>query len=211
MKISEIFKSISGESINAGYPATFIRTFSCNLLCKYCDSLYAVKGDDYKEMSLDDIMDEVNNLGCKRVVYTGGEPLLQKDAKALVTRLVNDGYLVEIETNGSVPIQDYLMEGVTVTMDWKSKSSGMNAKMLSSNLYDMRESDVVKFVVGSKEDLDDMCHVAAETKAMCFVSPIFGDIEPSEIAEYLVKNNLDDIRMQLQIHKLIYDPAARGV
>lgn len=212
MLINEIFKSISGESWQAGYPAIFIRAFGCPLSCTYCDTEYSCKGDDFKDMSISEILDKVQELGGRRVVFTGGEPLIQKDATELVQALSDNGYIVEIETCGAVNFDSVRdIPNVYITMDWKSKSSGMNDRMLHDNLYRLRSCDVLKFVVSSKEDMDDMVRIAAETEAQCFVSPVFGKIEPKEIVEYIIANSLDDIRFQLQIHKFVWPVDMRGV
>lgn len=212
MLISEIFKSISGESWQAGYLAVFIRTYGCPLNCSYCDSRYACDSNEYTLMSVDQIMSIVDQMQCKRVIFTGGEPLIQKDAHELVARLSSEAYIVEIETCGAVDIQEYLhIPNVYITMDWKSISSGMNDKMIPENLYMLREQDVLKFVVSNEDDLDDMVRIAAETDAQCFVSPVFSEIEPVDIVSYMMNNNLDDIRFQLQIHKIVWDKDKRGV
>lgn len=211
MKITEIFKSISGESIQAGYPATFIRTHGCLLRCSYCDSMYAVEGDGYGNMSIAEILETVLKLNCKRIVLTGGEPLIQHDAFDLVQELLAYGCSVEIETCGAVDISKYILPGVIVTMDWKSISSGMNGRMLPSNLSKLRDTDVLKFVVSTEDDLEDMAKVSTQTKAQCFVSPIFGKIDPQEIVMYLIQNDLNNIRIQLQLHKIIWDPNRKGV
>jgi len=213
MLINEIFYSISGESINSGFPTIFIRTFGCNLRCSYCDSMYAVEGDDYKEMSVDEILSEISNYLCHRVIFTGGEPLIQKDAYELINRLASDGYSVEIETNGAVPLypMDFMNPLITITMDWKCPSSGMTDKMISENLSILGKRDVVKCVVGSTEDLYEMKRISKLTRAQVFVSPIFGKIEPKEIVEYLLDNNLTNVRFQLQIHKFVWPVDQRGV
>ncbi len=212
MLISEIFKSISGESWQAGYLATFVRTYGCQLNCSYCDSRYACDSNEYTLMSVDQIMSVVEKMQCKRIILTGGEPLIQRGAHELVVELSNAGYIVEIETCGAVDITDYLnIPNVYITMDWKSISSGMNDKMIPENLYKLREQDVLKFVVSNEEDLDDMVRIAADTYAQCFVSPVFGEIEPVDIVSYLMNNNLNDIRFQLQIHKIVWDKDKRGV
>jgi len=211
MKITEIFKSISGESIQAGYPATFIRTHGCLLRCSYCDSMYAVEGDSYTNMSIAEIIEEVMKLNCNRIVLTGGEPLIHPDTFDLVQELLAYGCSIEIETCGAVDISKYLLPGVIVTMDWKSISSGMNGKMMSSNLSKLRDTDVLKFVVSTEADLDDMAKISSQTKAQCFVSPIFGEIDPQEIVRYLIQNDLNNIRIQLQLHKIIWDPNRKGV
>ena len=207
MLISEIFYSISGESIYAGYPTVFVRTFGCNLRCSYCDSMYAVTGTDFKEMSVDDVYAEVCKYGCRRVILTGVEPLLQKEIIALIGMLRNNDYLVEIETNGAVDVAPVCnWTGVTITMDWKCPSSGMNDKMLRENLKRLCSKDVLKFVVGSKEDLNELL-----TVAHIFVSPVFDKIEPHEIVDFILHNHLNYVRFQLQIHKFVWDKDKRGV
>ncbi len=222
MKVSEIFYSIEGEGIRTGYPAVFIRLFSCQLRCTYCDSMYSVEGDDFVEMSIDEIVEEVHKYSSKRVTLTGGEPLIQKDALDLIKRLVRAGYELNIETNGAVDVSDlydaswcfgYMRDNIIVTMDWKSISSGMSSHMLNSNLALLTNKDVLKFVVGSREDLDQMKEVVTNNKLDCsiFVSPIFGNIEPKDIVQYVLDNQLTDVRVQLQIHKIIWDSNMRGV
>lgn len=212
MKISEIFLSINGESKYSGMRTIFIRAFGCNLRCSYCDSLYAIEGEEYKELSVDYILQYIRQYNCKRVTYTGGEPILQDDAKELVTRLLNEGYFVEIETNGAVDISPYAKyDNVLITMDWKCPSSKMNKAMLHKNLDLLRSSDVIKFVVGSQEDLQEMESISLMTLAETYVSPVFGAIELKDIAEYVINNGLNDVRMQLQTHKFIWDKDMRGV
>lgn len=212
MKISEIFLSIDGEGPRAGYLATFIRTFGCPLRCSYCDSLYALEGNDFVGMSIDLIMQEVEELGCKRVTLTGGEPIIQSDALALVSELAANDYEVQIETSGAVDYIPYLSMGnVFVTADWKCPSSGMADRMLRDQVKYLRDIDVLKFVVGSKEDLLEMKEMYDKTAAQIFVSPVFGKIEPKDIVEFVKENRLYDARVQLQLHKYIYPVDMRGV
>lgn len=212
MKINEIFRSISGESINAGYLAIFIRTFSCNLRCSYCDSMYSVEGHDYIEMSVEEIIEFISQWSTKRVVFTGGEPLLQKDADELIVKLFTKGYTVEVETNGAVSLDAFpLSNSIIYTMDWKCPSSGMNDRMIASNLKLLDEHDVIKFVVGSEEDLYEVERIIPQTKAIPFISPVFGKIDPKDIIQYMKDHNMDTARFQLQIHKFVYDPNAKGV
>ena len=214
MRICEIFKSISGESLYAGYVTTFIRAYGCNINCSYCDSSYSCAGSDYKEMSIDEIISEVEKLECKRIVFTGGEPLIQKDALDLVKALLNLNYFVEIETNGAVDISDIIglhSDKCIVTMDWKCPSSNMNSRMISQNLAMLRGCDVLKFVVGSEQDLDEMKSISKLTIATSFASPVFGKLEPKDIVQYLIDNKLHSIRFQLQIHKYVWPMDMRGV
>ena len=229
MLINEIFSSIDGEGIRTGYPVTFIRSYGCNLLCSYCDTLYAVKPETeqdkqnaFKEMSVDEILEECKKLGNRRITFTGGEPLIQKDAKKLISKLTLNDYEVNIETNGAVDLETFLTldtdnlierDNLIITMDWKSPSSGMRNKMILNNIKLLSFKDVLKFVVGSKQDLDDMYSIVMKYKPFCeiFVSPVFGEIEPKEIVEYILNNNLQQVRVQLQLHKIIYPIDMRGV
>ena len=219
MLINEIFCSINGESSRAGKRTVFIRTFGCNILCNYCDTLYAVKGNDYTDMSISEIVNKVESFNCKRITLTGGEPLLQKDCIELIQTLFDNGYQIEIETNGAVSLADItslrdenkLSDDVLITMDWKCPSSDMNGKMITKNLELLHASDVVKCVVGNEEDLQEMIKISKMTKAQVYVSPVFGKIRPVDIADYIINHELDNITMQLQQHKIIWDPNLRGV
>nr|DAX93222.1 MAG TPA: putative 7-cyano-7-deazaguanosine (preQ0) biosynthesis protein QueE, clostridial [Caudoviricetes sp.] len=215
MKVVEIFKSIDGEGIRAGYPATFIRLFGCNLRCSYCDTPYGYEGNDYKEMTVDEIVQECMCLNCPRITLTGGEPLIHKDVNILIKNLLVNGFEVNIETNGSVDVEllKFLYPQVVITMDWKCPSSGCENKMSIARLKDLKRNDVLKFVVGSKEDLE-VCksiYNTQELECSIFISPIFGKIEPSEIVDYMLENNMMDCRVQLQMHKFIWNPNKRGV
>ena len=183
-----------------------------NMWVHNCDSMYAVDGNEYEDMTVDEILAELSKYTCKYVVFTGGEPLIQKDALDLIYKLTENGYHVEIETCGAVDIADVVyLDDVTVTMDWKCPSSKMTSKMISSNLALLTNKDVLKFVVGSQEDLDEMKRISFQTSAQVFVSPVFGMIEPKEIVEYMIKHNLNSVRLQLQLHKLCWDPSMKGV
>lgn len=217
MLINEIFASINGESIFAGYPTIFIRTYGCNIRCNYCDTLHACEGNEFTEMSVSDIVEEVSKYELDRVTLTGGEPLLQKDSADLILALVDRGYNVEIETNGAVDLKPFMenlgdIPRITFTMDWKCKGSGMQGSMIESNLSLLRpDKDVIKFVVSDEYDLDEMKSILPKTQAIPFVSPVFGRIRPKDIPEYIVSNNLTRCRCQIQIHKVIYPVDMRGV
>lgn len=220
MKINEIFKSISGEAAKAGFPVIFIRTYGCNLRCSYCDTMYAVEGGEYKEMTPKEILEVCEKMNLKRVVFTGGEPLIQPDAAELVDLLCDNGYEVEIETNGAVGLpkfhttlktkNKYLL---SYTMDFKGHSSLMSSKMLETNLEFLSDKDVLKFVVGCMEDLVQIEEILLknEIHAQVFISPVFGKIEPKEIVEFILETELNNCRVQLQLHKLIWDVNKRGV
>jgi len=214
MLINEIFTSIEGEGIRMGYPVTFIRLYGCNLNCSYCDTRYSCEGQDGTEMNVSEVIEKAKEVDVKRITLTGGEPLIHKNAEELVDRLVNEGFEVNIETNGSVDIYPYIKkENVIITVDYKSISSGMADKMNHKNLKYLRNQDVLKFVVGNKEDLADMKKIIETYSPSCniFVSPVFGQIEASEIVEFIKNNKLNEVRVQVQLHKIIWEPTKRGV
>ena len=226
MKIVEIFRSIEGEGIRAGYPATFVRFYGCNLNCSYCDSLYANKGGGYEEMNVVEIINAVENLGCKRVTVTGGEPLMVPEIYSFLNSLSRRGYEVNVETNGSIPIQLKRIPGVFFTMDYKSLSSGMNDKMSHDNIESLVDSsweslpNVLKFVVGDESDLLDMYYIITGYNKLykyvkIFVSPVFGKIEPKDIVEFMSRKGVEGafqkVRLQVQLHKIVWNPNMRGV
>lgn len=216
MLVNEIFRSIEGEGIRAGYPAIFIRLFGCNLGCSYCDTKYSCSGVDYVEKSVDDIVAECQKYpDISRITLTGGEPLIHKDIRLLVYELLAKGYEVNIETNGSIDIEPFVnMEKVIITMDWKSPSSGMNELMNKRNLSLLRPQDVLKFVVGTTADLFNVATVLekSEIKAQPFISPIFGKIAPNSIVAFMLTvPALKNCRLQIQLHKVVWDPNTRGV
>ena len=221
MRVSEIFESIDGEGIRVGYPVTFIRLFGCNLRCSYCDSRYACEGNDYTEMDIADVVDKVIDFGHNKVTLTGGEPLIHRDVKYLIKELLDRGYELNIETDGAVPL--YNIGPMTkanckrciITLDYKCPSSGMEDKMLISNFEMLTKNDVLKFVVGSDEDLKRAKQVIEENqlagKCNIYFSPVFGNIEGKQIVEFLLENKMDYARVQLQLHKFIWNPEMRGV
>ena len=225
MKVVEIFNSIEGEGIRAGLPATFIRLYGCNLDCSYCDTRYASQkyadqdGNGYTTMSVNEIINSVSGYGCLNVTITGGEPMIHPGFDKLVKRLAMLGFSVNVETNGTCAVPEEYRFGleswddVFFTMDYKCPSSGMEHRMSVVRTDTLRSKDVLKFVVGSKEDLDEMVNVidSLECSPHIFVSPVFGQIKPADIVDYLLKHRLFDCRVQLQLHKLIWAPDERGV
>lgn len=215
--IVEIFCSIEGEGVRSGLVCTFIRVAGCNLRCSYCDTTYSYDETKATQMTVDDIIEKVKFLDCPTVTITGGEPLINREVvDVLIRRLLDEGYYVNIETNGSVDInvvRRQLKDSLIFTIDWKSLSSKMSEKMLSVNFKNALYSDVFKFVVGDKNDLIEMARILKEypTLARIYVSPVFGKIEPQEIVEFLKLNKLYNITLQLQLHKIIWPVDMRGV
>ena len=216
-KVNEIFLSIDGEGYRTGLPVVFVRLYGCNLNCSYCDTRYSCEQQEYKEMSLYDILVEVLNYGVPRVTLTGGEPLIHPGVKDLITSLVANDIEVNIETNGAVDLDEFIEfkynSKVVFTMDYKCKSSGMEDKMILSNLVFLQPKDVIKFVVSNYNEMEEMEYIleASKCKAQAYVSPVFGAIEPKELVEYILDNKLNNVKVQVQLHKIIWEPTKRGV
>ncbi|SFG20348.1 putative 7-carboxy-7-deazaguanine synthase QueE [Oribacterium sp. WCC10] len=217
MKVVEKFVSINGESTRAGELAVFIRFKGCNLSCSYCDTMWAnEKNCPYTEMSPEEILNYVRETGVTNVTLTGGEPLLQDQVSELIELLLDNGNRVEIETNGSIDLKPFITEKRPVfTMDYKLPGSRCEKSMLIENFSLLEEQDTVKFVSGSIEDLDKARSII-ETYDLCrkchtYISPVFGSIEPSEIVDYMIQHNMNEVRLQIQMHKVIWDPDKRGV
>lgn len=216
MRVVEKFVSINGEGLRSGELAVFIRFANCNLRCSYCDTKYSFINPIYTEESIDELVKYVKSTGVKNVNLTGGEPLIQNEIKELMIELSNIGNRIEIETNGSINIAPYLnIPNVTFTLDYKLKGSGMEKYMDLTNYDLLRKNDVIKFVVSDYDDLEKTKEIIKKydliNKANCLISPVWGRIEFEEIVNFLKDNKLNDVKMQLQIHKIIWDKDKRGV
>ena len=215
--VNEIFGSIDGEGIRTGELATFIRLAGCNLRCVYCDTSYALQCNQGKKMTIKEIVDKANEIGYRNITLTGGEPLLQKNSIKLIEALIENGFLVNIETNGSMDITPLLDKNVIITLDYKTLASGVNDKMLLSNIDKLRPIDVLKFVC-DRNDFDDIKHVLKghQIKSYVYFSPIFKAIQPYELVDFLKELhnegfNTNKLRVQVQLHKVIWEPNKRGV
>lgn len=216
MRVVEKFVSINGEGLRSGELAVFIRFANCNLRCSYCDTKYSFINPIYTEESIDELVKYVKSTGVKNVTLTGGEPLIQNEIKELMIELSNIGNRIEIETNGSINIAPYLnIPNVTFTLDYKLKGSGMEMYMDLTNYDLLRKNDVIKFVVSDYDDLEKTKEIIKKydliNKANCLISPVWGRIEFEEIVNFLKDYKLNDVKMQLQIHKIIWDKDKRGV
>lgn len=223
MKISEIFMSIEGEGVRTGAPSVFVRLFGCNLRCSYCDSMYAVEGNDFREMTITDVIDSIRNFNVSNVTITGGEPLIHPGIQDLLNQLDQQGYEINIETNGTRPkFKDY--KNVFYTMDWKSISSGENSKMDLNKLMDLSQKDVVKFVVANPSDLQEASNVIetlenhfknlGKSLPYFYVSPVFKTMAYEDMVNWILSNQTmvrNKVRFQVQLHKIVWDPNARGV
>ena len=217
--VAEHFVSINGEGPLAGQLAVFIRFKGCNLSCSYCDTKWANQTDtEASAMTADEIYQLILDSGIQNVTLTGGEPLWRADIGALLKQLCSDPHLhIEIETNGSIDLTPFAMlsNPPAFTMDYKLACSGMESKMLTDNFALLTSKDTVKFVVGSLSD----CRRAAEIirdhqlRGRChlYLSPVFGSIAPADIVEFMKENRMNGVHLQIQMHKVIWNPEQRGV
>ncbi len=218
MNVIESFVSINGEGPRAGELAVFIRFHGCNLRCSYCDSMYANEPDaPCKTRTPEEVYRYIRSTGITNVTLTGGEPLLEPEIGDLLERLLADATLsVEIETNGAVDLAPFCTgRRPLFTMDYKLPSSGCEAAMRPGNFSLLRASDTVKFVSGTRADLERALEIIQTYDLLhrCHVyfSPVFGAIEPVEIVNFLMEHRLNRARLQIQMHKVIWDPMKRGV
>jgi 7-carboxy-7-deazaguanine synthase len=213
LRVTEIFRSIQGESTHAGRPCTFVRLTGCPMRCVWCDSEYTFTGGEH--YSIDDVMAQVRAFGCNLVEVTGGEPLAQKEAFRLIERLCDDGYEVLIETGGYVSTVG-LDERAKVILDIKCPASGEEARNDWSNIDRLRaDKDEVKFVVADEGDwlyaknLIKERNLESRTRAV-LISPAWGQVDLQQLAEWIAASGLN-VRMQLQLHKYIWGPDVKGV
>lgn len=211
LKINEIYYSLQGESTHSGRPCVFIRLTHCNLRCSYCDTEYAFY--DGTEMLLSDIVEMVKSYDCPLVEVTGGEPLIQKNVLPLMRELCDIGFEVLLETAGHMDISA-TDPRVKRIMDIKCPSSGESEKILWENIDYLKNEDEVKFVVGRQEDLEFAKEIIEKYKIYnrcpVIISPVFNKLYNLEIAEWILQNHLP-VRMQIQLHKVIWETTARGV
>lgn len=219
MRVAEIFESINGEGPLAGQRALFLRFAGCNICCSYCDTAWAnAPGYTGTEMSVEEILQVVEKAKIRNITITGGEPLLQDEMQTLLKALADTGrHQIEIETNGTVDLKPFcdIADCISFTMDYKLPGSGMEEAMCMGNFRLLKEHDSVKFVVGSMGDLSRAQEVigreSLQGRCHVYLSPVFGEIDPEEIVEYIKENRLDQVNLQLQLHKIIWDENRRGV
>src|SRR5256714_3589612 len=213
LRVTEIFRSVQGESTHAGRPCAFVRLTGCPMRCTWCDSEYTFTGGE--RMSVEDVMRQVRACGCQLVEVTGGEPLAQKGAFELIRRLCEEGYEVLIETGGYVSTEG-VDERAKIVLDVKCPASGESERNHWPNLERLRaDRDEVKFVVAGRDDWEfaRACieRYELERRALAvLVSPVWGETDLKELADLIASSGLN-VRMQLQLHKYVWGPEARGV
>lgn len=212
LTVNEIFYSIQGESTRAGTPCVFVRLTACDLRCSWCDTPYAFH--EGRKMSLDEVIAIVDQHNCRLVEITGGEPLLQEDVYPLMDRLLSTGHSVMLETGGHRPI-DRVPADVVKIVDVKCPGSGEADKNDWRNLERLAPHDEVKFVIKDRADYDFAREVIARhdlpsRAAAVLMSPVHGALDPKTLSEWMLADHVP-ARLQLQLHKYIWHPAARGV
>ncbi len=212
MKVNEIIHSIQGESSYAGRPCAIIRLSDCDLRCSWCDTTYAFH--EGVEMSVMQVLDQIRAFPSKLVLVTGGEPLLQPSVHELFRELLASDYEVCLETGGHVSLKDVDLR-VHKIMDLKCPSSGMSERNHFENIRHLTGNDEVKFVVGDRRDFDWACGKIREFTltsrvGAVLISPVFGRMPYDVLARWILDCGLD-VRLQLQLHKIIWPSAVRGV
>ncbi|EHJ00034.1 Radical SAM domain protein [Clostridium sp. DL-VIII] len=219
--VIEKFLSIDGEGPTSGEIATFIRFQGCNLRCSWCDTTYSWdKGNISEFLSIEEIYNYIKENKAVNVTLTGGEPLIQENIDKLLSVLNCDNNLkIHIETNGSVDIEPFkkkhLNDNISYIIDFKLPSSKMTDKMNLNNLKVVGKNDVYKFVVGSHEDLKMAYEIIKKydliSKCLVYLSPVSGNIDMQDIVEFMKENKLNNVKLQVQLHKIIWNKNTRGV
>ena len=211
VRVHEIILTLQGEGTRAGLPCTLVRLAGCNLRCAWCDTPHA--RDEGTDMTLPEVLRRVAALGCRRVEVTGGEPLTQGAAPELLRRLLAAGYETLLETNGSLDLASVGSEVVRI-VDFKCPSSGEHAANRWENIHHLTGRDEVKFVLADRADYEFARAAVRERglREICTVifSPVFGRLEPATLAEWILADGLD-VRLGLQLHKMVWPDRDRGV
>ena len=212
LDICEIFYSLQGESTRVGLACVFVRLAGCNLSCSWCDTTYAAAQS--VSMTINHIVDQVTAFECSLVEITGGEPLIQPQTPALISAFLEKGFQVLLETNGSLSIAPVDPACIRI-MDIKCPLSGEAGSFLFDNFNHMTARDEIKFVVGSRQDYEYAAsiikmHLGTHPRERIHICPVFGQIELSDLAAWILKDKLG-ARLSLQQHKIIWDPDLRGV
>lgn len=221
-RVIEIFKSIDGEGPYQGQLAVFIRFYKCNLNCTWCDTTYS-NDKDYTEESINDLYQYILDSEYKNITITGGEPLIQEDLNYLVGFLTLKGFNISIETNGSINIDSIKkfvklngdINNLTIIMDYKLPESNMESKMDLSNFKSLDTKDYVKFVISSNKDLDRFYAIFKQYNlndiTNTILSPVFDRIDLIEIVDFMKLKIINGVKLQVQMHKIIWDKDKRGV
>jgi len=211
LELTEIFKSVQGESTYMGLPCVFVRLTGCNLRCVWCDTAYAFQGG--KKLSIDKILEEIKSHGIDLVEITGGEPLMQKEVFPLMDTLLKNNFRVMLETGGSLSIKDVPAEVIKI-IDLKCPGSGEKDKNHWDNLNHLASTDEIKFVIADRADYEwsrsTLEKYELDKKSHILFSPVFEKLPLKNLTEWILEDNLP-VRLQTQLHKHIWDKNAQGV
>lgn len=207
MKISEIFYSIQGEGLHIGLPTVFLRLFACDLRCNWCDTMYAVEGTEFENLTESEILNKVSSFGCKRLCITGGEPLLQqKELLPLVKKLLENDYYIVLETSGHrEPPEIFFGDSCLISMDCKCPGSGMTEKMDYKLFEQLRPTDQLKFVISDIEDYEYSKKILEklDIDASIIFQPVYGK-NLKWLTEKVLEDKLERVRVLPQLHKSIW-------
>jgi len=216
MKINNLFLSVQGEAQKTGFPCVFLRLYGCNCRCRYCDTLYAIEDNNYTNRTVEDIFEEIESFGIHYVCITGGEPLLQNgEVLELSNKLLNYGYLVEINTNGTLPIWRRDDARLRWVVDYKLPSSGEWGRFNWENIEKMTAKDDLMFVIGNRADYEQAKDVVRAVGArnkdiVCNFSPVWGKMAKKKLLKWILDDKMN-VKFNLQIHKVLWGPTKRGV
>lgn len=212
--IKEIYYTIQGESGYSGFPCVMLRFAECNIRCNYCDTPEALTAQDGRLWKQEKLLEKIYSYPCKLIEFTGGEPLVQKGLPELSRILLSEGYTILIESNGTYDISLFPKEVIFI-LDVKCPDSGAGNTFLVSNLTHISAKDELKYVLSSYDDytwsVGFIKQHNLQKKCSHIFSPVWGRVEPRSLAEWMLKDGLEDIRMQIQLHKIIWGPKAKGV
>lgn len=222
----EIFETVEGEGLQAGYPTVFVRVFHCNLRCTWCDTTYSyAPAKPEFEATIEEIVNRIKSFRSQRICFTGGEPLIHREkSAALLLAMADLEHIVDIhiETNGAIDLQPFeqlrnshhdLQKKMRFVMDYKLPASGEMDRMHMENFKELQHQDEIKFVVGSENDFEITKQVVSEhyRNGQISVSPVWESMPPRRLVELLLENPLPNAKLSLQLHKVIWHPEERGV
>lgn len=217
----EIFETVEGEGTRAGFPTIFVRLFGCNLRCTWCDTKYSYPPEEAdRVMTIEEIVEQVRTYRSTHLCLTGGEPLLYGEkSAALIEALLEIETLTDlhIETNGAIDLTMFMERidspKVRYIMDYKLPDSGESESMIVTNFAKLRKQDELKFVIGSKRDFDEAVRVLEQypTEALPLFSPVWETMPPAKLVQLMLEHGLSHVKLNMQLHKVIWDPAMRGV
>ncbi|MBU8905242.1 7-carboxy-7-deazaguanine synthase QueE [Desertibacillus haloalkaliphilus] len=222
----EIFETVEGEGSMAGFPTVFVRVFHCNLRCTWCDTPYSyAPAKPAFEATIREIVERIKGYASKRICFTGGEPLIHKEKSAALLKAmadIDDIVDIHVETNGAIDLEPFekmreeyeqLRSKVRFVIDYKLPDSGENERMIHSNFEQLSSKDEIKFVIASDDDFEKTVEVVNtyHNKGQVLVSPVWETMPPAELVKKVLDHQLADVKVSLQLHKVIWDPDARGV